>query len=118
MAASVMAAKCWNLTDRHGTIDSVTLEVAVPITVHIPAALEGRTGSRRVLAGGATIREVILSLEETYPGMGFHLLHETGELRPFVNVFLDTENVRFLQGLDTPVPAQATVHIIHSVAGG
>lgn len=67
---------------------------------------------------GRTIREVIEALEGDYPGLRFNLCYETGELRQFVNVFLDKENVRYLQGLDTPVAAGDTIHVIHSVAGG
>jgi molybdopterin converting factor small subunit len=64
------------------------------------------------------VREVIASLEAGFPGLGFHICHETGELRPFVNIFVGEENVRFLQGLDTPVEPGTALHIIHSVAGG
>ncbi|MBV9278954.1 MAG: MoaD/ThiS family protein [Chloroflexi bacterium] len=89
------------------------------VSVWIPPALRERTGNRRqVEAQGRTVREMIDTLEGTYPGLRFHLCHETGELRPFVNIFLEGENVRYLQGLDTPLMGGATVHIIHSVAGG
>jgi sulfur-carrier protein len=89
------------------------------LSVWIPPALRERTGNRRkVTAQGRTIREMIDALEGNYPGLRFHLCHETGELRPFVNIFLEGENVRYLQGLDTPLTGGATVHIIHSVAGG
>jgi molybdopterin synthase sulfur carrier subunit len=89
------------------------------ITVSIPSALLSRTGQRRrVPASGRTVREVIDALESAYPGLRFNICHETGELRPFVNIFLGTEEVRYLQGLDTPVDPGATIHIIHSVAGG
>jgi molybdopterin synthase sulfur carrier subunit len=71
-----------------------------------------------VAVAGRTAAEVIEALEREYPGLRFNLCHETGELRPFVNVFLNGEDVRFLQGLDTPIPTGATMHIIHSVAGG
>jgi len=67
---------------------------------------------------GHTIREIIDALDQNYPGLRFNLCHETGELRPFVNIFLNRENIRYLQGLDTPVTAGATVHILQSVAGG
>lgn len=95
------------------TINSSTIRVG------IPSGLLGRTGNRRwvqVVAG--TIRDVIEALESEYPGLRFNLCHETGELRPFVNIFLETEDVRYLDGLDTCVPPGATIHIIHSVAGG
>lgn len=68
--------------------------------------------------GGSNVREVIDGLEREYPGLRFNLCYETGELRPFVNIFLEQENVRYLSGLDTPVHPGATIHIIHSVAGG
>ena len=52
------------------------------------------------------------------PGLTFSICEETGDLRPFVNVFVGQESVRFLQGIDTPVAPGDVVHIIHSVAGG
>lgn len=89
------------------------------VSVWIPPALRVRTGNRQRVSGrGRTIREMIESLESDYPGMRFNLCHETGELRPYVNIFLEGESVRFLQGLDTPLDGGETVHIIHSVAGG
>lgn len=89
------------------------------VTVRIPAGLLMRTGNRHTIAVPArSIREVIDALERDYPGLRFNLCHETGELRPYVNVFLEQEDVRYLQGLDTPVADGATVHIFHSVAGG
>lgn len=89
------------------------------VRVRIPGALLLRTGHRQaVTVAGDTIREVIDALERDYPGLRFNLCHETGELRPFVNVFLEDEDVRYLRGLDTPVTPGATVHIFHSVAGG
>lgn len=89
------------------------------VSVRIPPGLHGRTANRRLVrVRGGTIRDIIDALEREHPGLRFTLCHETGELRPFVNLFLERENVRYLQGLDTPVPPEATVHIIHSVAGG
>ena len=89
------------------------------VTVEIPAALRFRTGdSARVVVAGGTVRDVIVALEERFSGIRFNLCLETGELRPFVNVFVNGENVRYLDGLDTDVPAGATVHIFPSVAGG
>jgi molybdopterin synthase sulfur carrier subunit len=89
------------------------------VTVRIPGALLLRTGNRRSLKVAArTVREVIEALDRDYPGLQFNLCYETGELRSFVNVFLEDENVRYLQGLDTPVEPGDTVHIFHSIAGG
>lgn len=89
------------------------------VTVCLPPALRGRAQNRRqVWVPPGTVRQVIAALDRAYPGLAFHLCHETGELRPYVNLFVGPENVRFLQGLETPVPAGATMHVLHSVAGG
>ncbi len=90
-----------------------------PVNVTLPSVLRFRAGNRaRVQVSGGTVREVIEALDALAPGMRFHVCYETGELRPYVNIFLGPENIRYLQGLDTPVPAGSTLHILHSVAGG
>ncbi len=93
---------------------------AVPVvSIAIPAALRDRTDGRSsVRVAGRTVRELIASLEREYPGLAFNLCFETGELRSYVNIFVNAENVRYLQGLDTDIPAGATVRILQSVAGG
>lgn len=89
------------------------------VTVWIPPGLRGRTSRRTVVqVTGNTVRDVIDHLDQEFPGLRFNLCHETGELRPFVNIFLDREEVRYLQGLDTAIPVGAEIHIMHSVAGG
>ena len=93
--------------------------VAQSVEVRIPSGLLARTGHRRsVSVSGCTIREIIEDLDRQYPGLRFNVCHETGDLRPFVNIFLGPEDVRYLGGLETEVPPGATVHIFHSVAGG
>ncbi len=93
--------------------------IATPVTVFLPAVLRVRAGgASSVQVEGATVDEVINALDNRYPGLGFHLRYETGELRPFVNVFVNGVNVRFLQGLTTPVAGGAQLHILPSVAGG
>lgn len=95
------------------------MEKSPSVIVRFPDALRARVGNQRtVTASGRTIREIINALEQAYPGLQFHLCYETGELRPFVNIFLEKENIRYLRGLDTPVADGTTVHIFHSVAGG
>jgi sulfur-carrier protein len=89
------------------------------ITVILPLVLREKTGSRRaVTVSGGTIRAIVDALDDDYPGLKFHLCYETGELRTFVNLFLNGRNIRYLQGLDTPVHENATIHIFPSVAGG
>jgi molybdopterin synthase sulfur carrier subunit len=61
---------------------------------------------------------VIASLEATHPGLGERLLDEDGALRKFVNIFVDDDDVRYLDGLDTKVGDGITVSIIPAVAGG
>ena len=65
-----------------------------------------------------TIGEVLNRLEKAHPGFGDRLFDDDGSLRRFVNVFVADEDVRFLQGLDTPVADGQTVAIIPAVAGG
>jgi len=89
------------------------------VTVLLPGALTSRTGGAHAVAvEGETVREIVDALDESFPGLRFNLCHETGELRPFVNIYVNGRNVRSLQGLETPVPLGATLHILPSVAGG
>lgn len=89
------------------------------VTVHFPRVLRPKVGQQAsVTVEGSTVREVIESLEHAYPGLLFHLCYETGELRPFVNIFLQQTNIRYLQGLETPVATGARLQIVQSVAGG
>ena len=67
---------------------------------------------------GSTVGEALASLEASHPGFGSRILDESGALRRFVNVFVSDEDVRFLEGLDTPVPSGGTVAIVPAVAGG
>jgi sulfur-carrier protein len=96
------------------------LPVTIPnVTVSLPNALRAKAGNRRtVMVNGSTIREIIAALDHDFPGLHFNLCYETGELRSYVNIFLDRENIRYLDGLDTPVRNGATIHILQSVAGG
>lgn len=88
-------------------------------TVILPYVLRQKVGNRKsITVFGSTIQEIIDTLDHDYPGLGFNLCYETGELRPYVNIFLGRENIRYLQGLDTPVPMGATIYILQSVAGG
>ncbi len=87
--------------------------------VRIPTTLRSLAGgSSEVTVDGATVGEVLASLESTHPGFRERLLDDEGGLRRFVNVFVADDDVRFLQGLDTPVPEGETVAIIPAVAGG
>ena len=89
------------------------------VTVRIPAQLRTLTGGAGELAlSGSTVAEVLKDLDASHPGFADRLFDDTGGLRRFVNVFLDDEDVRFLQGLDTPVADGQTLSIVPAVAGG
>ena len=89
------------------------------VSVRIPTTLRTLTGGQsEVQVDGATVGEVLTSLESAHAGFKERLLDENGGLRRFVNVFVADDDVRFLQGLDTPVPDGETVAIIPAVAGG
>ncbi|MBA2316407.1 MAG: MoaD/ThiS family protein [Euzebyales bacterium] len=88
-------------------------------TVRIPTPLRTATGGASTVdLDGATVGEVLRQLDAAHPGIGERLLDDSGQLRRFVNVFVDDEDVRFADGLDTPVRDGATVSIIPAVAGG
>lgn len=89
------------------------------VTVRIPTQLRPLTGGNGELTlDGSTLGEVLKALDAAHPGMGDRLFDESGGLRRFVNVFVDDEDVRFLQGLDTEVKGGQTVSIVPAVAGG
>ncbi len=91
----------------------------MPIEVRLPTVLrthaQGRT-SVDVPAG--TVGEVLRTLVAQYPGMASQVLTDDGSLHRFVNVYVDDDDVRYLQGLETKVPEGATVSILPAVAGG
>ena len=89
------------------------------VAVRIPTILRPYTQDQsQVSAEGATLTDVLDSLESSYPGIKARVVDEEGKLRRFVNIYVAEEDVRFAQGLDTPTPAGAQVSIIPAVAGG
>jgi sulfur-carrier protein len=91
----------------------------VSVQVRIPTILRSYTGgAAEVTASAGTLREVIAGLETAYPGLGARIVDDGGNLRRFVNVYVGDEDVRFAQGLDTPVAAGSRVSVIPAVAGG
>ncbi|PZC45813.1 MAG: molybdopterin synthase sulfur carrier subunit [Chloroflexi bacterium] len=89
------------------------------VTVRIPAPLRRVTnGLDKVAVEGATLSDTLSALDSQFPGIKERLLDETGELRHFVNVYVNGEDVRFLQGLDTSTNAGDEVSIVPAVAGG
>jgi len=88
------------------------------VTVRVPTTLRRLTGgASEVTVEGATVAEVLGNLEAAHPGFEDQLL-EDGALRRFVNLYVADDDVRFRDGLDTPVADGDTVSIIPAVAGG
>jgi molybdopterin converting factor small subunit len=89
------------------------------VSVRIPTILRSYTGgAAEVTAAHGSLREVIGDLDVSYPGLAARILDDAGRLRRFVNVYVGDEDVRFVAGLDTPVPAGSHVSVIPAVAGG
>ena len=88
-------------------------------TIRIPTQLRTLTGgSGSVEVDGSTVAEVLKALDAAHPGFADRLFDDGGALRRFVNVFVADEDIRFLEGLETPVDDRTTVSIIPAVAGG
>ena len=89
------------------------------ITVRIPTALRRITqGQGEVQVEASTIAELIDKLEQEFPGIKERRVDENGEIRKFVNFFVNDEDIRFLQGKDTPLKEGDVVSIIPAIAGG
>jgi cysteine synthase B len=87
--------------------------------VRIPPTLRDSVGGvREVEASGSTLRDLLSDLAERFPSLGKQVLGNGTELAPFVNVYVDNEDVRTLEGLDTPLRADATVILLPAMAGG
>ena len=89
------------------------------VLVRIPTPLRRVTnGQDKVNVEGATINEIVSALESEFPGMKERLCDEQGELRNFVNVYVNGEDVRFLEGINTPTKEGDEISIVPAVAGG
>ena len=89
------------------------------VKVRIPTQLRTLSGGvGEVPVEGATVADVLAALESAHPGFHQRLFDDSGSLRRFVNVFVAEEDIRFQDGLATPVAAGTTVSIVPAVAGG
>ncbi|HUJ56125.1 MAG TPA: ubiquitin-like small modifier protein 1 [Gaiellaceae bacterium] len=87
-------------------------------TIRIPPALRAEVGGvREVPAAGGSVRELLDDLVDRFPALRRQLV-EDDEIAPFVNVYVEGEDVRTLEGLDTPVREGATVILLPAMAGG
>jgi MoaD family protein len=87
--------------------------------VRIPSPLRRYTnGQSKVEGSGATIAELIGHLEGQYPGIKSRLCEEDGQIKRYVNIFVNTEEIRSLRGADTPITEKDEISIIPAMAGG
>jgi sulfur-carrier protein len=91
----------------------------MPVEVKIPPVLRTHVGGERVLSGpSGTLRDVLADLGRRYSGLAEQVFAEDGSLHRFVNVYVNDEDARFLDGLDTKVTDGDVVAILPAVAGG
>lgn len=91
----------------------------MPVLVRIPTPLRGMTkGAAEVQADADTVGGVIDDLERQYPGMRDRLLEEGGEIRRFINIYVNQEDIRFLDGDKTALKQGDEVSIVPAIAGG
>ncbi|WP_024015101.1 ubiquitin-like small modifier protein 1 [Aquifex aeolicus] len=89
------------------------------VIVRIPTPLRRLTnGQGEVEVEAKSVREAIEKLEEQFPGIKERLVDENGELRKFVNLYVNDEDIRFLKGLDTELKDGDTLSIVPAIAGG
>jgi len=91
----------------------------MPVEVRLPTLLRQYTdGTASVTADGATIGEVFAAIVGQYPGLGGQLIDDSGALHKFVNVYVNDEDIRYLDSLGTAVAEGDVVSILPAVAGG
>jgi molybdopterin synthase sulfur carrier subunit len=91
----------------------------MPTTVRIPTPLRKLTKDQEVVeVSGATIAEILTSLDTTFPGLHERICDEQGNIRRFVNVFVNDEDIRFLDNQQTPVKDGDEISIVPAIAGG
>ncbi|HXD91089.1 MAG TPA: ubiquitin-like small modifier protein 1 [Candidatus Binataceae bacterium] len=91
----------------------------MPVRVRVPTPLRRFTaGSDEVTASGESIKAVLQDLDRRHPGIGERLLDDKGELRRFVNVYLNGDDIRFLSQLESKVKDGDDISIVPAIAGG
>src|SRR5262249_24580834 len=92
---------------------------SVTVQVRIPPVLRTHTGGERIVAAnGDTVTDVLHALGSAYPGLGSAIFEEGGSLRPFLNVYVNDEDIRFLSSGSTPVAEGDTIALLPALAGG
>lgn len=91
----------------------------MPVKVHIPTPLRSMTSSQaEVEVEAGTVAELVQNLDRAYKGLKEKLLDERGEIRRYVNIYVNEEDIRFLEGVNTPLADRDVVSIVPAIAGG
>lgn len=89
------------------------------VTVRVPGPLRRLTdGKPEVEVEGTTVGQALVRLDELHPGFKARLYDDTGQLRQFINIYLNDSDIRFGQGLETPIAENDELSIVPAVAGG
>jgi sulfur-carrier protein len=91
----------------------------VAVEVRLPTVLRTHAGGASVVqVDGSTVGEVLAKLVAEYPGLAGQVVQDDGTLHKFVNIYVNDDDVRYLDGVETPVPDGAELSILPAVAGG
>ena len=90
----------------------------MPIKVRIPTPLQKLTGQGEVQVQAGSIKDMIAQLEQNFPGMKDRICDESGKVRRFVNVYLNEEDIRFLNQEETKLKDGDEISIVPAIAGG
>jgi molybdopterin synthase sulfur carrier subunit len=91
----------------------------MPVNVLIPTPLRKYTGEQEtVTVAPGTVASLVTNLESQYPGIAARLTDDQGELRRFINIYVNEEDIRFLAGKDTEIKEGDNVSIVPAIAGG
>lgn len=89
------------------------------VTVRIPAPLRKITGGKTEISGtGASLRELVKNLDGSYPGFLQNICDASGKIHPFINLYINDEDVRYIKELDSPISDGDKVAIVPAIAGG
>lgn len=89
------------------------------VEIRVPTVLRKHTGGEKVVIGnGSTVREIILGLGPQFPGLAEAVIASDGALARFLNMYINDEDVRYLEQLDTAVSDGDVISILPAVAGG
>ncbi|WP_026877595.1 ubiquitin-like small modifier protein 1 [Jiangella gansuensis] len=94
------------------------MSVAVRVPTILRTYTKGESDVTVDVAADATLSDVFAALDAQYPGIGARVLDDTGQIRRFVNVYVNDDDVRFASGLQTATPDGTKVSVIPAVAGG